>query len=189
MKRTTTNRLTVVALLAVLTFGCGKTNEKKPVAKAVKDTTALHADSTNATNDSTIAKTDSTATKKDSGSVASDTTHTADSVKAPPPPPLTYEQSQGKYIFARYCAVCHGVEGRGDGFNAYNLDPKPRDFTDSGFISIFPDERLAQVTMLGGRAVNKSQTMPAFEWTIGKDDIGYVVAYVRYLSLLPKPKD
>jgi mono/diheme cytochrome c family protein len=188
MNRTTTNRLTVVALLAILLVGCGKTTDKKPVANAVKDTTA-HTDSTGAKNDSTLAKTDSTTAKKDSGSVAADTSHAADSVKAPPLPKLTYEQTQGKYVFARYCAVCHGVEGRGDGFNAYNLDPKPRDFTDSGFLSVFPDERLSQVTMLGGHAVNKSQTMPAFEWTIGKDEIGYVVAYVRYLSLLPKPKE
>ena len=32
-------------------------------------------------------------------------------------------------VYQRHCAVCHGVEGRGDGPAAGLLDPRPRDFT------------------------------------------------------------
>ena len=31
---------------------------------------------------------------------------------------LTYEERQGSVLYAKYCAVCHGKEGKGDGFNA-----------------------------------------------------------------------
>ena len=32
-------------------------------------------------------------------------------------------------LYLRHCAVCHGAEGRGDGFAAGLLSPRPRDFT------------------------------------------------------------
>jgi mono/diheme cytochrome c family protein len=32
-------------------------------------------------------------------------------------------------LYLRHCAVCHGPEGRGDGFAAGLLSPRPRDFT------------------------------------------------------------
>jgi len=43
----------------------------------------------------------------------------------------------GKRLYSRYCLVCHGEEGAGDGFNAYNLqsslDLAPANFADSAF--------------------------------------------------------
>ena len=36
----------------------------------------------------------------------------------------TYAERQGKQLFEQYCAICHGQSGEGDGFNAYNLNPK-----------------------------------------------------------------
>ncbi|MBI3609692.1 MAG: cytochrome c [Nitrospirae bacterium] len=38
--------------------------------------------------------------------------------------------AKGRAIFSQYCTGCHGDKGRGDGFNAHNLDPGPRDLTD-----------------------------------------------------------
>ena len=38
--------------------------------------------------------------------------------------------ARGRTIFAQYCVSCHGVKGRGDGFNATHLDPRPRDLSD-----------------------------------------------------------
>ena len=38
----------------------------------------------------------------------------------------------GEVLYQRYgCAVCHGMEGRGDGPVAGSMDPKPRDFRDA----------------------------------------------------------
>lgn len=36
---------------------------------------------------------------------------------------------EGRILFAKQCAPCHGGDGRGDGPAAYLLYPKPRDFT------------------------------------------------------------
>ena len=44
--------------------------------------------------------------------------------------PLEYVM-QGKELFMNYCIHCHGASGIGDGFNAGNVDPGPRDLTDS----------------------------------------------------------
>ncbi len=37
---------------------------------------------------------------------------------------------QGRKLFEYYCAACHGEKGYGNGFNATNLDPRPRDLSD-----------------------------------------------------------
>ncbi|MEE9170069.1 MAG: c-type cytochrome [bacterium] len=42
-----------------------------------------------------------------------------------------YAERKGKHLYAHYCAVCHGASGEGDGFNAFNLDPRPRNLADS----------------------------------------------------------
>src|SRR5574337_135109 len=39
------------------------------------------------------------------------------------------DPAQGKAIYEKKCVLCHGVDGKGDGPGAVNLDPKPRDFT------------------------------------------------------------
>lgn len=92
---------------------------------------------------------------------------------------LGYEERQGKYIYLKYCAVCHGMEGKGDGFNAYNLDPKPRDFTDSTYMKTLSDARLIETISEGGRGVNKSPLMPSWGATLSKDDILYLLYYLR----------
>jgi mono/diheme cytochrome c family protein len=96
--------------------------------------------------------------------------------------PITYAQRQGKYIYGRYCAVCHGDQGAGDGFNAYNLDPKPHSLADSTYVAALSDEALSQVIALGGRGVNKSVLMPAYDGTLNQDQISYLVAYIRRLA-------
>jgi mono/diheme cytochrome c family protein len=35
----------------------------------------------------------------------------------------------GKKVYRRYCILCHGPDGDGNGENAQWIDPKPRDFT------------------------------------------------------------
>jgi len=41
------------------------------------------------------------------------------------------ENPAGGALYARYCASCHGVTGRGDGPVAASLDPHPADLTHS----------------------------------------------------------
>ncbi len=39
----------------------------------------------------------------------------------------------GKEIYKKYCAPCHGAEGKGDGPVAKSIFPKPRDFTTGAY--------------------------------------------------------
>ena len=95
---------------------------------------------------------------------------------------MSYEQRQGKNIYMKYCAICHGKEGKGDGFNAFNLDPRPRDFTDRKYMSALGDGRLLETISQGGRGVNRSPFMPSWRGRLNNAEIKYVASYVGRLS-------
>jgi cytochrome c oxidase cbb3-type subunit 2 len=46
---------------------------------------------------------------------------------------FTPAEQTGHGLYLRYCVLCHGVYGDGNGDNAPFLDPKPRDFTIATF--------------------------------------------------------
>jgi mono/diheme cytochrome c family protein len=96
---------------------------------------------------------------------------------------LTYEEQQGKILYAQYCTICHGDQGRGDGFNAYNLDPKPRDFTDPRAMAGMDDITMAATISGGGKGVNKSPLMPAWGGRLNKLEMDYVIRYVKFMEL------
>lgn len=95
---------------------------------------------------------------------------------------LTYEQQQGKNLYIKFCALCHGANGKGDGFNALNLDPEPRDFTDARYMNALSNERLVETISQGGRGVNRSVLMPSWGGRLSKDEIEFLVSYVRLFS-------
>jgi mono/diheme cytochrome c family protein len=92
------------------------------------------------------------------------------------------ELAEGKKVFGKYCSVCHGVEGKGDGFNAFNLDPKPRDFSDPVYSSRVDSVRIVETISSGGSAMGLSPLMPAWGRTLSKKDIRNACYYVMYLS-------
>lgn len=91
----------------------------------------------------------------------------------------SFVERQGKRIYDQYCAVCHGVTGEGDGFNSYNLNPRPHSLADSAYVSALSDANLTEVIALGGRGVNKSVLMPAYQQTLNDVQISFLVAYIR----------
>ncbi|MFQ5706367.1 MAG: c-type cytochrome [bacterium] len=95
---------------------------------------------------------------------------------------LTYAERKGKRLYDKYCAICHGSKGEGDGFNAYNLNPRPKDFTQEGYFSGITDAWLFEVISQGGRGVKRSILMPSYENTLSRQQIEDIVAYVRFLA-------
>ena len=101
---------------------------------------------------------------------------------APPPlPSPNYEARLGHDVFTHYCATCHGETGAGDGFNAYNLDPHPRDLSDPGFQKKKSDADLADTIRRGGSGVGLSSLMPPWGRTLSDRQVAEVVLYVRSL--------
>lgn len=95
---------------------------------------------------------------------------------------FSYAQRRGMRLYRHYCVVCHGDQGAGDGFNAYNLDPKPRDLTDPRYQGAISDDALKQIVTQGGRAMNRSILMPAYGQTLSSEQIADLVAYLRTLT-------
>ncbi len=94
----------------------------------------------------------------------------------------TYAERRGMRLFETYCSVCHGSGGQGDGFNSYNLDPRPHDMTDTEYMNAISDQTLHEVIAQGGRGVNKSILMPAYGHTLKQRDIDDLVAFIRTLA-------
>lgn len=106
---------------------------------------------------------------------------------APTPPPLPYEARLGKITFTHYCQTCHGESGAGDGFNAFNLDPHPRDLSDPEFQKKKSDAELADAIRRGGAGVGLSALMPPWGHTLSARQIDELVLYLRALPTLRKP--
>lgn len=98
--------------------------------------------------------------------------------------------AEGKKTYGYYCTHCHGEKGNGDGFNAVNVDPKPRDHTDGGepYMAGRTNEELYEAVAMGGRAIGKSPNMPPWGGVLSEKEIWSLVAYMRTLHKHDKPK-
>jgi mono/diheme cytochrome c family protein len=109
-----------------------------------------------------------------------------EAVPAPPAAPpslaaLSYEAQQGKALYQHYCQICHGETGAGDGFNAFNLDPRPRDLGDPAFQKAKTDADLTDAVRRGGAGVGLSPLMPPWGHTLGPRQVDEVVLFIRTL--------
>lgn len=91
--------------------------------------------------------------------------------------------AKGRKRFYHFCVPCHGQKGRGDGFNAVNLDPQPRDLTDQKevYMAKQKNKELFKVIASGGKSIGKSARMPPFGHTLSEKEIWEIVAFVRTL--------
>ena len=97
---------------------------------------------------------------------------------------LSEAQSRGQRVFEHYCAICHGNEGRGDGFNSTNLAVSPRDFSDVAFWEQTTDERVYFAVSQGGPSIGRSVLMPAWGRTLDEGQIRDVITFVRTFATL-----
>ncbi len=87
---------------------------------------------------------------------------------------------KGEEYYKHYCSICHGEEGRGDGFNSYNLNPKPKSFAE--IIPSMDDEYLYKVISEGTASVGKTPLCPPRGLYLKHDTINAIVAYLRVQS-------
>ncbi len=93
---------------------------------------------------------------------------------------LNNTQLAGKMYYEQYCMVCHGEEGKGDGFNAYNLDPRPKDLTSvAKFVS---NESFCKAVSDGTRSNDGKILCPPWGRTVDKDKIAAIVDYICTLG-------
>ncbi|HEY5599318.1 MAG TPA: c-type cytochrome [Candidatus Manganitrophaceae bacterium] len=88
---------------------------------------------------------------------------------------------QGHHLFKHYCAVCHGISGKGNGPNAQNIDPHPADLTGPE-TSALSDQEIYQTIDRGGAAVELSGYMPPWGKTLSREQIQSLLAYIRSLQ-------
>ena len=84
-----------------------------------------------------------------------------------------------KKDFVRFCAKCHGNEGKGDGPQADALDPRPRDLTNCTQMKAVTDDTLFTAIKEGGAAVKLSKDMPAWKDGMEDDEIHDLVAFAK----------
>jgi mono/diheme cytochrome c family protein len=82
---------------------------------------------------------------------------------------------RGRDLFARYCVVCHGVGGRGDGPAAVALGQVPDDLSSIAPPPIFPDGVVAY------RIKNGGDGMPAWKAVLSDDEVWCLIVYIRSL--------
>ena len=97
--------------------------------------------------------------------------------------------AKGKETFYKYCSPCHGTGGAGDGYNASNLDPHPRDLTDKQetIMAKLSNKEIYEVIEKGGYGVELAPTMPSFGQVFSEEEIWSVVAYIRTLHSNGEP--
>jgi mono/diheme cytochrome c family protein len=93
---------------------------------------------------------------------------------------LSYAEGQGKHLFDRYCATCHGDAGKGDGQNASNLNPPVPDLTTSKNLS--DKTYVRRVIAEGSAAVGRSPLSPPWGRSLRPQEIEYLTLYCQSLA-------
>jgi mono/diheme cytochrome c family protein len=88
------------------------------------------------------------------------------------------DAAHGASLYKRYCAGCHGEDGRG---GAHTFMPHVGNLAEKDYIEFIPDGFLFTVIAEGGVAVGKSGYMPAWRGTLSEQDIKDVIAFIRTL--------
>jgi mono/diheme cytochrome c family protein len=111
-----------------------------------------------------------------------------------------YVAMSGKELFGRFCASCHGADGRGDGPVAASLSVETPDLTllarRAG--NVFPRENVVRI--IDGRHIvgaHGSRTMPVWGEDLGRVELGspdqekaarlIIERLADYVGLLQKP--
>ena len=91
---------------------------------------------------------------------------------------LTGDPEVGQQLYQKYCQVCHGVEGDGDGVMTRLMGMMPMDHTNPNMTNPLSNEALGKSILDG-----KGRFMPAWRGILSKTEVDALVSYIRLLSL------
>jgi len=83
----------------------------------------------------------------------------------------------GHRLYQKYCQVCHGVEGDGDGIMTTPMGIKPMDHTNPNETNALDNEELVKAILDG-----EGRFMPAWRGILSQSDVEALVSYIRLLS-------
>jgi mono/diheme cytochrome c family protein len=83
----------------------------------------------------------------------------------------------GLKLYQKYCQVCHGVEGDGDGIMTKLIGMMPMDHTNPNVTN-----RLDNAELVRSIRDGKGRYMPAWRGILSHEDIEALVSYIRLLS-------
>jgi len=83
----------------------------------------------------------------------------------------------GQQLYRKYCQVCHGVEGDGDGIMTNLMKIVPKDLTNPNETNSLDNTELVKNILDG-----KGRYMPAWRGILGQTDVEALVSYIRLLS-------
>ena len=92
--------------------------------------------------------------------------------------PAKTPAAHGAAVFSKYCALCHGAGGVGDGRAASLQKVPPANLT----ISTRGRSYKMQIVREGGAALGRSSSMPAWRDVLTDAEITDVVEYVQTLN-------
>jgi high-affinity iron transporter len=99
-------------------------------------------------------------------------------LQAQPQPSTPDSIANGKKLFSRNCAACHGTAGKGDGSGGAKLNPKPSDLTDAEWKHGSSPTEIFTVIHDGVRDTG----MKGYASRLTEREIWDLVNYVRSLS-------
>ena len=83
----------------------------------------------------------------------------------------------GMELYQKYCQVCHGVEGDGEGIMTNLMGITPMDHTNPNETNRYDNEELVSSILDG-----EGKFMPAWRGILSQSDVEALVSYIRLLS-------
>ncbi len=83
-------------------------------------------------------------------------------------------------IYKRKCKKCHGSKGDGKGSSAADLEIKPNDFTEPGYLAGIKDGQLFWIMLKGGSEEAEMEAYgPGTDANLSEDDLWKLVTFIR----------
>ena len=90
---------------------------------------------------------------------------------------LMGDPEHGMQLYQKYCHVCHGVDGDGDGIMTKLMGIMPMDHTNPNETNSLSNKEIANSILNG-----KARFMPAWRGILSQTDVEALVSYIRLLS-------